>query len=415
MNEKRPLFLFIESNTSGTGQIFARRSHELGFTPVLISSDPLKYSYVEDPWLRHERCDTYNASALEKLARRLQKDTPIAGVFSSSEYFISHAAKLARALERPGPDGDKVEACRDKSIQRRVVSEHGIDDLRFALTQTADDVAEQAALFGGPVVVKPVRGSGSSGVQLCRTVAEARKHADHLFKIMPGMPILVEDFAPGSEFSVELFDGMARGIVSKKLGAQPHFVEYGHDYPARIEPQLAQTVKHFAQECAAALGITWGPAHVEVRTDGTRVHLVEVNPRLAGGFIPVMIHAASGQDLIGATIQRATDQDVQLGEPTPGCAALRFLVPNENGFLQELSGLDAARQVSGIAFAESNRQLPQDFRVHHDFRDRVGHIMALHPDQTAAVNAAEQAMSLVSFRFAEKSLSGAPFKEEEKS
>lgn len=44
---------------------------------------------------------------------------------------------------------------------------------------------------------------------------------------MPGLPFLVDDFAPGREYSVDL-------LVGKHIGPQPHFVETGHNFPARV-------------------------------------------------------------------------------------------------------------------------------------------------------------------------------------
>lgn len=401
MSDARALFLFIESNTSGTGAIFARRAYEAGFAPVLVSSDPSKYDYAGDAWLRLETCDTYNRSALVALVDRLAASTPIAGIFSSSEFFISQAAALARRLGLPGPDPDRIEACRDKSVQRRTVARLGIDDLGFALVRTPAEAAARSARSARPVVVKPTRGSGSCGVRLCKDEAETRSHAAHLLEAMPGMPFLVEDFAPGQEFSVELFDGEVCGLVNKHLGPQPHFVEFGHDFPANIGDELAVKLGHFAQACAQALGITWGPAHVELRTDGTQIHLIEVNPRLAGGFIPTMIQAATGLDLIEATINKASGRPVSIKKPRKGCASLRFIVPPGDGVLVGLRGLDQARAVPGIVSAKLDRRLPHVFRINHDFRDRIGHLIAAGPDQGAAIAAVHKALSHVVLEYAD--------------
>jgi S-sulfo-L-cysteine synthase (3-phospho-L-serine-dependent) len=399
MSEPRPFFIFIESNTSGTGAIFAARAYEAGFTPVLVSGDPPKYDFAGDPWLRLETCDTYNAAALVAVARKLAATAPIAGVFSSSEYFIARAAALSRSLGLPGPDPARIEVCRDKFEQRRTVTLLGIDDLGFTLAHTPAQAAAYASDRTGPVVVKPTRGSGSSGVKLCRNRFEAQAHAAHLLDATPGIPFLVEDYAPGREFSVEMFDGEVCGLVDKHLGPQPDFVEFGHDFPARVSADLAHRLGQFAKECVQALGITWGPAHVELRSDGRKIHLVEVNPRLAGGFIPTLIEAASGLDLIAATIARAAGRVVKTPRRRDGCAALRFIVPTRNGVLVDVSGLDKAKAVPGIVSARFDRKLPLVFETHHDFRDRVGHLIAVGRDQDAAITAVEHAISHVSLGF----------------
>lgn len=402
MSDNRPLFLFIESNTSGTGAVFAQKAHELGFAPVLVASDPQKYDYADAPWLRLESCDTYNRGALDQLAARLSATDVIAGVFSSSEYFVAQAAALARSLGLNGPDADRIEACRDKSVQRQTVADRGIDNLGFALVGSPDEAAEWAAKRNGPVVVKPTRGSGSTGVKLCAGSLQVRGHTGALLESVPDMPVLIEDFAPGQEYSVEIFDGKVCGLVSKHLGPTPHFVECGHDFPARVAQSEAERLGQFAEDCTDVLGITWGPAHVELRSDGREIHLIEVNPRLAGGYIPIMIRQASGLYLIAATILKAAGQTFKLDKARSDSAALRFIVPDRNGPLLEVTGLERARALPAVVSASLDRILPQMFEISHDFHDRIGHLVAVHKDQPTAIAAVDQALACIALRFADE-------------
>lgn len=388
-------FLFVESNTSGTGAVFAKTAHELGYKTVLISSNPSKYGYADQPWLQLEICDTYDSSALLKLSRRLELITPIAGVFSSSEYFIEKAAELAFALGLCGPNAAKVGACRDKTIQRQTVATLGIDDLGYSVADSAAEACAYITYKREPTVLKPARGSGSANVKLCKTVQDVRSHAAELLNANPGIPFLVEDFAPGDEYSVELFDNEVCGIVGKHLGAEPHFVEVGHDFPAPIEDKLKQRLGRFAQDCAEALGITWGPAHVELRTDGTQMHLIEINPRLAGGLIPLMIKAATKRDLIRETILKATNRTETKPNLKADSAALRFIMPHREGIVRRVDGLDQARMLEGVVSAEIYPNLPFAFRKNNDFRDRIGHVLAVRSDHTSAVTVVDEAKSRI--------------------
>ncbi|HEU4559960.1 MAG TPA: hypothetical protein VFS20_19075, partial [Longimicrobium sp.] len=40
--------LFIESNTSGTGRLFARTARRMGYVPVLVTTRPEKYAYLAE-------------------------------------------------------------------------------------------------------------------------------------------------------------------------------------------------------------------------------------------------------------------------------------------------------------------------------------------------------------------------------
>src|SRR4026208_285080 len=105
---------FIESNTSGTGRYFARAAAQKGFRPILLSDNPARYSYVSQDGLDTLKVDTRNEWTLLDTCRRLARGDGLAGVASSSEYFVSIAASIARRLNLAGPSPGAVHACRDK-------------------------------------------------------------------------------------------------------------------------------------------------------------------------------------------------------------------------------------------------------------------------------------------------------------
>ena len=56
--------LLVESNTTGTGRLFARQARSLGFEPVLAAADPDRYPYAAEDGIRVVRCDTADACAV---------------------------------------------------------------------------------------------------------------------------------------------------------------------------------------------------------------------------------------------------------------------------------------------------------------------------------------------------------------
>ncbi|MES1241078.1 MAG: hypothetical protein ABUT39_05610, partial [Acidobacteriota bacterium] len=87
--------IFVESNTSGTGPLFARMAAGLGFRPVLLSADASRYAFAGREGLEVAAVDTQDRAALLEACRRIAADSAIAGITSSSEYFIATAAGLA--------------------------------------------------------------------------------------------------------------------------------------------------------------------------------------------------------------------------------------------------------------------------------------------------------------------------------
>ena len=393
-----PWLAFVESNTSGTGRLFARAASQQGFRPILLSDNPARYSYVSQDGLDTLQVDTATELSLLDACRRLAPGAGLAGITSSSEYFVSMAASIARRLRLAGPSPDAVRACRDKFKQRQRLEKAGVAMPAFRLATSIKSAVATAQELGLPVIVKPVSGSGSVGVKLCLSLEDVRIHAARLLsqrKNERGAPvarrILVESVASGQEYSVETFDLHVIGITHKHLGPLPNFVEVGHDYPAQLARATKKTIEEIAQQSLVALGLGWGPAHIELRLTESGPQIIEVNPRLAGGYIPELVRLSCGIDLISETIMLVVGERPELKRSGDDYTSIRFILSTEDGVLAGVEGLDQAQSIDGVAEVKIYSALGTQVQRHGDFRDRVGHVIARAVTQEHAVRAAEAA------------------------
>jgi biotin carboxylase len=383
--------LFIESNTSGTGRLFVHTAREMGFTPVLVTARPEKYAYLAEPGapdvIMVPRIDEDELYGL--IQERFGGSRGVAGITSSSEYFIATGAALAARLGLAGPDAASVRAARDKSHQRRVLAAAGVAAPGYRVATSASDAVAAAREIGFPVVVKPVDGSGSVGVRACADEDEVKVHAAPLFATGGAdTRLLVESFVAGDEFSVEVFSGRVIGITRKHLGRPPFFVEAGHDYPAAASPEVERTLVDTTLRATELLGLGWGPLHWEMRiaADGRAVPM-EVNPRLAGGFIPELVRHAQGIDLIRETLRLVVGE---APEPAPArhrYASIRFLFAPAAGRLEAVEGIDDARSREDVVDVVMYRPVGAELTIEGDFRDRIGHVVAC-ADGSAPASAA---------------------------
>jgi biotin carboxylase len=387
----------IESNTSGTGRLFARVAAENGVQPVLLTADADRYPYVVQDQLEVFQVNTQDEAAILSACRRLSSERGIAGVTSSSEYFVAAAAKIAGQLGLPAPESEAIASCRDKHSQRVRLAAERIDSPSFRLATSADEAVTAAEEIGFPVVLKPVYGSGSIGVKLCENAAAVKAHAGELLSQREnerGQPIpqriLVEELVMGQEYSVETFNMVAIGVTRKYLGSLPAFVEVGHDHPAVLNTELERSICQIALRALEALGLGWGPAHVEIRVTEDGPKIIEVNPRLAGGFIPELVRLASGVDLIAATVRQVIGREPSLTPQRNQYASIRFIVAQREGRLEAIDGLEEARRVPGVIRVETYNGNGRA-RLRGDFRDRLGHVIAVAETNEAARDAAETA------------------------
>ncbi len=390
--------VLVESNTTGTGRLFCAAARRLGLRPVVFARDGARY-----PYLAQDRVDTRMAdtsSVADVLAECDRLDGPVAGVVSSSEYFVGVAARAARALGLPHPDPDAVLACRDKHAQRVRLRDSGIRGPRFGRATDPGGAVDLAAALGYPVVVKPPAGSGSIGVRWCADAAAVTDATRYLLRTNPARlsipapdAVLVEEYLCGPEFSVETFDEQVVGVVRKRLGPHPHFVEVGHDFPAPVSAAGYDDLSATALAALRALGLGWGAAHVELRLTGTGAAVVEVNPRLAGGMIPRMLQEALGIDLIERQVARAAGCHQERRRAGGRSASIRFLVAGTAGTLRGVDGIERAREVAGVVEAAALRPAGSEVVLTRSFQDRVGYVIAVAGAPAAAMAAADTGLA----------------------
>jgi biotin carboxylase len=396
----RPVLALVESNTTGTGRTVAPAARSRGLRPVLLSSRPERYPWAAEDAVDVTRADTSDAGSVSAMARAAAGGAPVAGLVTSSEYFVAVTARAAGRLGLPGADPGAVERCRDKRRQRAALAASGVAVPAFTWAAGAEEAARAAGTMGCPVVVKPADGTGSRGVRLCcvprevaaRTAALlARRHDERGQPTIPA--VLVEEYVEGPEISVETFGTEVVGITAKHLGHLPSFVEVGHDFPADLPAGGGQGPGSLAVAAVEALGLGFGPAHTEIRLGAGGPVVIEVNPRLAGGRIPTLIRLATGVDLIGATVDAVVGDSRPLPAPGPGHASIRFLVPLRAGRVRRTAGVAEAAAGPGVVDVAISARAGQRVGGTGSFLDRVGYVITAAPTAAGARTAAQTALS----------------------
>ncbi len=397
--------VFVESNSTGTGRLMAAAAARLGFVPVVLASEPSRYAYVAQDGLEVRVVDTQREADVLAACRALAAERGVAGVTSSSEYFVGTAAAVAAELGLRAPPAAAIRACSDKARQRQLLDEGRVTQPRWWRVASAVEALSAAAELRYPVVLKPVAGSGSIGVRMCKDAAEVERHAPSLVQrtvnergMKVPLGLLVEELVEGPELSVEVFSSQVVGVTAKRLGPLPDFVEIGHDFQAELPTQLRREVEHTTLAALRALGLVEGPAHVELRVGPRGPSIIEVNPRLAGGFIPELVRLATGIDLLEANVRLAAGLPVALEPSARRHAAIRFFLPEQSGVLMELCGLAEAARLPNVVEAVGYKASGEAVSLRGDFRDRVGHVITCGADREAVLGAAATACQRVAVR-----------------
>ncbi|SJM34273.1 lyase family protein [Mesorhizobium delmotii] len=390
----RGSFLFVESNTTGTGELLIQRASALGFEPYLVTRNPARYGFLNDSVAQVIEAETRSPDELVGVAAKLRR---LAGIYSSSEYFVEAASSAAMAIGLPTANTEAIAACRNKwkqaaELQRQSIA---IPETRLATSVIdVEKIVQQASL---PLVVKPVSGSGSSGVRLCNSAAAAIKAFESargalLDQIGLRSPdVLIQQYVEGKEYSAEIIAHHGRlhclGILAKHKGPPPCFVEVGHDFPAPLPERSLQELASFAVSAVSALGLEFGPAHVEFVIAASGPVIIEVNPRLAGGMIPVMLSHALGTSILDMVIKLYAGEGFTPPRAGARAGAIRFALAQKSGKLKRLSfsrNPEPTVPEAGLLKSEG-----EQVQINGDFRDRVAYALGVANDLNAAAGAAK--------------------------
>jgi biotin carboxylase len=261
---------------------------------------------------------------------------------------------------------DAVRAARDKRRTRAVLCAAGLPAPAFRTVSLADDPARVASEVDYPCVLKPVALAASRGVIRADDPAtfvaafrrveaildsrEVRRASDDL-----ASEILVESFIPGVEVALEglLDDGRLRvlAIFDKPDPLDgPFFEETIYVTPSRHVPEVQRALADMTARCCAALGLTHGPLHAELRWNDRGAWLLEAAPRSIGGLCARALRfGPSGEVSLEELLLRhalGRPTDALQREPRPS-GVMMIPIPAA-GVLRSVSGREAAAAVPGI-------------------------------------------------------------------
>ncbi|MFV0132292.1 ATP-grasp domain-containing protein [Streptomyces sp. HMX87] len=384
-----PGLAFVESNLTGTGMQALRLARALGLRTLFVTSDLDRYAVDPDTAATIRacadeilHCDTQSPEAIEKALRA--GPTPVAGVMTVMEYYVPIAAATARRMGLPGLDPAAADMARDKLKTRVRCAERGVPVPAFRFVQDAAGVDAALAETGLPCVVKPVDESASIGVALCRTREEA---VDRVADIagrptnskgqlrVPGA--LVEECLFGHEVSVETFtfDGRTTvlGVTDKLLGPTPHFVELGHTFPSSVG-EGASRAADVAVAALDAIGLDFGPAHVEAKLTPRGPVLIEINARTGGDFIPDLVEHATGVPLLRQSVLAHSGGRPELTPTRAKGAAIRFIA-GRSGTVGSVPGTDVLENFPSVVAFRTKAAPGQRTTWPSNSHERLGHVM----------------------------------------
>ncbi|MFQ5942310.1 MAG: ATP-grasp domain-containing protein [Anaerolineales bacterium] len=288
---------------------------------------------------------------------------PLKAIISTDDDGVVLAAMASDALGLSHSSLVAVRAARDKYQTRQALSAAGMRTPEYQRFTVEDEPGAVAEKLSYPCVVKPLALAASRGVMRAddpeQFVAGFRRLVDILQETVhgdetpAGDQILVEGFIPGMEVAVEgiLVGGelLVLAIFDKPDPLDgPYFEETIYVTPSRHSMEVQAEIVDAAKQAVAALGLTEGPIHAEVRVNEQGAWILEVAPRSIGGYCSRALRFGSDKSLEELILQQALGSEISSTEPaTPASGVMMIPIP-KGGILCEVRGVELAQQVPDI-------------------------------------------------------------------
>ncbi len=357
----------------------SRRARAAGLELVLLNN--LKPTWQDDYFDEIIVTNVFDSEVMGVAARELAARRRIVGVLCWDEPLVLDAGLLAAEFGVPGLSARGVRGCRDKELTRAELTRAGLHQPGFELTTTVGQARAAAERIGYPVVLKPRAMGASIGVVFAAgegELDEAFRIALSASQVDPGpyrASVIVEEFAPGPEISVD--GAVHKGeylplfLARKQSSDHPYFEEVGHIVdgadPLLADQELMRTLARAHQ----ALGIEDGITHTEVRLTERGPLIIEVNGRLGGDLIPFLGRIATGIEPGEVLFDVALGQRPDTAPTRRAVAGIRFNYPEQDCLLRSVTvPTEAPGLVTAAPMAEPGAVLrlpPGGYLARHSF------------------------------------------------
>ncbi|MFF8599125.1 ATP-grasp domain-containing protein [Streptomyces sp. NPDC015232] len=350
----------------------------------------------------------YDPEAVVQAARDLAEEHRLIGMFCPDEGTLLSAAHVTEMLGVPGMSVDTVLGCRDKKLSRARLTAAGVRQPQFATVRSAEEALAAAERLEYPVVLKPrTLGSSLGVVKVSGPQEMAEAFEITTSAVYPGVHVpddyIIEQYLDGPEVSVDgaVFEGAYTPLFvgRKQLGGEPYFVETGHFVsagdPLLTDPEIVDML----QQAHAALGITHGTTHTEIKLTSRGPVIVEVNGRLGGDLIPYLGKLATGIDPGLIAVDVVTGRRPEFAQTRAKTLGIRFLGPQEDLRVKAIT-FDEPGALEGIVQMVAAVPPGAELRVPPgDFVARYAFVVAEGADEDECAKRLDAAESLVHLEY----------------
>ena len=348
------LLLLLPTRTYRT-EDFVDAARTLGVDLVCASEKPSTLeALAPDGLLTLDFADPERATAA---VADWSKARPLAAVVGVDDVTAAAAAAIAARLGLRASAPAAVAAARDKFQMRQCLAAAGVPVPRFRRIALADNPVLAARGVEFPCVLKPLSLSASRGVIRANTIEQFVVAFERIAALLvrddvtvsgdAARYLLAEEYVPGLEVALEglLIRGRLHvlALFDKPDPLEgPFFEETIYVTPSRLPDAVQRAIAATTTAACAALGLTEGPVHAELRVNDDGPWVLEIAARSIGGLCSRTLRFGTGMTLEEIILRHALGWSIaSLERERPAAGVMMIPIPRA-GVLRTVHGLDEA-------------------------------------------------------------------------
>lgn len=313
--------------------------------------------------------DTSNANTLIADLEVFNKEHPIAGIVTYSDYHVEVTALANEYFHLSGPSYSSIIRCKNKLLCRMTLEANGLRQPKCVLIKDSDDFKKAIKNVGIPCVIKPMNGLGSTYTRVITDMEEAYEQFLNLQRERKSEALgigdnwVLEECLEGFQISVEsyTYHGETKVVcIHDKMNPiePPLFrVFYSATPSPRISENTANDIINKTKRALELIGFDNGVSHTEYRISKSGdVQLLEINARTGGGLIIPSAYYSTNINLYTVAIDLALGKKPTTAEYSGKSYPVVFkvLYPEKEGKIEALNGLSELKSSQKFEIVEQN-------------------------------------------------------------
>ncbi len=346
--------VFINTNKSGSSREAIKVAERLGYYTILIT-DKIRYLTRRTEFPDVHLILISDLSDIDKMRniikQQISRGLDIKGILSFVDPYCSIACKLAQEFGVNRLSKDAIIKMESKKLSREAIkdSKHCPDFMTVPKDKKPSEMKVNTQL---PIIMKCVNSTGSKDVVKINNNANFKYYIENLRTKYPNDDIIIEQYLDGAQYLIEIvvFDSKISiiAIIKQEIFYKERFIITGYQLMTNPSKSFLFKIKDAITSIIDDHGMTSGACHLEMRYVDKEWKLIEINPRISGAGMNIMIEISTGINLVEQTLKYSLGQSYNIKPKYKKPCFAQYVILDKSGKLKRVVGKNRAKKSKGV-------------------------------------------------------------------